>query len=177
MKIIALLLILLASPVFAQETSETNNPLWACGPAAAKFDVTATSPADVVPAQMPQAGKALVYVIRDLGQGDCLGACNATIRVGLDGAWIGANKGRSYFSFSVSPGEHHLCSNWQSRRDEYSAFSALANFTAESGEIYYFRLRFLSSYRVPQLDLAQTNRDEARDLVSFSGLAVSHPKK
>jgi hypothetical protein len=167
MKTVALLLVLLASPVFAQDTSDTNNPLWACGPAAAKFDVTATPPADVVPVQVPSVGKALVYVIQDLGQGDFVGAASATFRIGLDGAWIGALKGRSYFSFAVSPGEHHLCSNWQSRREEYSAFSALAN----------FRLRFLSSYRVPQLDLAQTNRDEARYLVSFSSLALSHPKK
>jgi hypothetical protein len=177
MKTVALLLVLLASPVFAQETSDTNNPLWACGPAATKFDVAATPPADVVPVQLPAMGKALLYVIQDLGQGDYAGVASPTFRIGLDGAWIGALKGRSFFSFAVSPGEHHLCSNWQSRRDEYSAFSALANFTAESGEIYYFRLRFLSSYRVPQLDLAQTNRDEARYLVSFSSLAVSHPKR
>ena len=177
MKTVALLLILLASPVFAQETSDSNNPLWACGPAAAKFDVTVTPPADVVPVQVPSVGKALAYVIEDLGQVDKMISSGSPFRIGLDGAWIGALKGRSFFSFSVSPGEHHLCANWQSRRDEYSAFSALANFTAESGEIYCFRLRFLSPYRVPQLDLAQTNRDEARYLVSFSSLAVSHPKR
>jgi hypothetical protein len=177
MKTVALLLILLASPVFAQETSDSNNPLWACGPAATKFDVTVTPAADVVPVQVPSAGKALVYVIEDLGQADYPSISSPTFRIGLDGAWIGGLKGRSFFSFSVSPGEHHLCSNWQLRRDEYSAFNALANFTAESGEVYYFRLRFPSSYRVPQLDFERTNRDEARYLVSFSSLAVSHPKK
>jgi hypothetical protein len=177
MKTVALLLILLASPVFAQGAPDTNNPLWACGPAATKFDVTVTPPADVVPAQVPSAGKALVYVIEDLGQGDEVNASSPTFRVGLDGAWIGALKGRSFFSFAVSPGEHHLCSNWQTRGGEYSAFNALANFTAESGGVYYFRLRFPSSYRVPQIELAQTNRDQARYLVSFSSLAVSQPKK
>jgi hypothetical protein len=177
MKTVALLLILLASPVFAQGAPDTNSPLWACGPAAAKFDVTVTPPADVVPVQVPSVGKALAYVIEDLGQVDKMISSGSPFRIGLDGAWIGALKGRSFFSFSVSPGEHHLCANWQSRRDEYSAFSALANFTAESGGVYYFRLRFPSSYRIPQIDLAQTNRDEARYLVSFSSLAVSHPKK
>jgi hypothetical protein len=176
MKTVALLLILLASPVFAQETSDTNNPLWACGPAATKFDVTVTPPADVVPVQLPSVAKALVYIIEDLGP--YVGVSSGpTFRIGLDGAWIGALKGRSFFSFSVSPGEHHLCSNGQSRGDEYSTFNALANFTAESAEVYYFRVRFPSSNRVAQLDLGQTNRDEARYLVSFSSLAVSHPKK
>jgi Protein of unknown function (DUF2846) len=176
MKTIALL-ILLASPVFAQETPATNNPLWACGPAATQFDVTVAPPADVVPVQVPEAGKALVYVIRDVEQGDCFGACKTTIRVGLDGAWAGATQGRTYFSFAVSPGEHHLCANWQSRRNDYSALTSLANFTAVSGETYYFRIRIVSSNRVPQLDLEQTNRDEARYLVSFSNLAVSHTQK
>jgi len=177
MKTVALLLILLASPVFAQGAPDTNNPLWACGPAATTFDATVSPPADVVPAQAPLAGKALVYVIEDLGQGDYPSISSPTFRIGLDGTWIGALKRRSFISFAVSPGEHHLCANWQLRRDKYSTFNALANFTAESGEVYYFRLRFPSSNRLPQIDLAQTNRDEARYLVSFSSLAVSHPKK
>jgi hypothetical protein len=38
-KAVALLLVLLAPPVFAQETSDPSNTLWACGPSAGKFDV------------------------------------------------------------------------------------------------------------------------------------------
>src|ERR1700722_11753258 len=53
----------------------------------------------------------------------------------------------------------------------------LANFTAVAGEVYYFRMRFPSSRQVPQLDLEQTDRDEARFLVSISSLAEAHPKK
>jgi hypothetical protein len=177
MKTLALLLILLASPVFAQQTSDSTNPLWACGPVATKFEVTVTPPADVVPVLVPSEGKALVYVIEDIGPGDYFLVSGAPYRIGLDGAWVGALKGRSFLSLSVSPGERHLCANWQSRRDEYTAFTALANFTAVAGEIYYFRLRFPSSRQVPQLDFEKTNRDEARFLVSFSNLAVFHPKK
>lgn len=177
MKLIALFLVLLASPVFAQETSALNNPLWACGPDAAKFEVTTTPAADVVPVQLPEQGQALVYVIQDLGETNCLGECSVTTRVGLDGSWIGANKGRSYFSFSVSPGEHHLCTNVQSRFAYLSVFHSLANFTADAGKTYFFRLRFLSSSQVPQPDLEPTNSDQARYLVSFSNLATPHPKK
>src|SRR6202451_3059412 len=176
MKTVALLLVLLASPVFAQDTSDTNSPLWACGPAAAKFDVTATPPADVVPVQVPSVGKALVYVIQDLGQGDFVGAASATFRIGLDGAWIGALKGRSYFSFSVSPGEHHLCSNWQSSLKMYAVYHSLTNFTAEACKSYYFRARLWSSGKEPRLDLDEINSDEGRYLVSTSSLAVSHPR-
>ena len=103
MKTLALLVILLASPVFARETSDSTNPLWACGPAATKFDVTVTPPADVVPVLVPSAGKALVYVIEDLGPADYFLVSGSPYRIGVDGAWIGALKGRSFLSFSVSP--------------------------------------------------------------------------
>jgi len=59
------------------------------------------------PGAPPEAGKALVYIFEDMVHGP-------TMRVGLDGAWIGANKGKSYFFFSVHPGDHQVCTNWQS---------------------------------------------------------------
>ena len=34
---------------------------------------------------------------------------NTTTRVGLDGIWVGANHGKSYFFVLVNPGDHHLC--------------------------------------------------------------------
>jgi hypothetical protein len=46
---------------------------------------------------------------------NCTGpACHVTVRIGLDGTWAEASHGKSYFAFSVTPGEHHLCANWQS---------------------------------------------------------------
>jgi hypothetical protein len=177
MKAIALLIVLLVSPVFAQEKAGTNNPLWACGPATTKFDVKAAPPADIAPEPASQAGNALVYVIGDIGQGsECLGGCT-TIRVGLDDAWAGANQGNTYFSFFVPPGEHHLCSNWQSSLARLSAYHSLANFTAEPGKVYYFRTRIWYSAGQPHLDIGQLNGDEGRYQVSTSTLAVSHPKK
>jgi len=62
--------------------------------------------------------------------------------VGLDGQWIGATNGNSYFYFSVDPGEHHLCTNWQgfSFLGKTRAAGAL-HFTAEPGGVYYFRAK------------------------------------
>jgi hypothetical protein len=127
-----LILFLSALRALAQEKAATTAALSSCGPADVKFDVKLdqTQPVSEIP-----SGKALVYVIDDKDQVGCLGGC-ATIRIGLDGTWIGANQGNTHFSFSVMPGEHHLCSNWQSSVKWFSLHISLVNFTAEAGKVY-----------------------------------------
>lgn len=95
----------LASTAFAQAQPAATS----CGPAEVKFDTKMNQATHSLAQSEP--GKGLVYVIEVLQRppGE-LGT--PTIRVGLDGAWIGANRGTSYLSFSVEPGEHHLCTNW-----------------------------------------------------------------
>jgi hypothetical protein len=170
----ALVFFLLAFSTAAQEKTV---PPWlsACGPSDVKFDVNkfqTKSPAE------PQPSKALVYVVEDTGHSEkeCLLGC-ITVRVGLDGAWVGANQGTTQFSFSVEPGEHHLCANWQSKLGRLSAIHSLANFTAEPGKVYYFRTRVWAGDKVPFLDLDPVNSDQGRYLVATSSLALSHAKK
>jgi hypothetical protein len=168
-----LIFALLASPAFAQDSAGTTAALSACGPAKVKFEVT---PDQTPQLSKPPDGKALVYVVEDRGDAACLVGCE-TIRVGLDGSWTGANQGNTHFSFTVLPGEHHLCANWQSSLKRYSSLHALANFTAEAGKVYYFRTRVLSSKAFDYLDLDTLNSDEGRYLVAASPAVVSHPKK
>jgi len=105
-----------------------------------------------------------------------------TLRVGVDGAWVGAAKGNSYISFSVDPGEHHVCTNWQSRWTRFSKKAAFAGFTAEAGNSYYFRARITevggsggaSNF---YLDLEPLNKDEGKFLLASAAFSVSHPSK
>src|SRR5277367_818019 len=129
----ALIFLLLASPAFAQNAQSTTSALSACGPADVNFDV---KPGQTQTASGPESGKALIYLIGDEGEGD---SGWITIKLGVDGSWMGATHGNSYFSFSVPPGEHHLCSNWQSKLKMYSSLYSVASFTAEAGKTYYFR--------------------------------------
>jgi hypothetical protein len=170
-----LLFLLLTSPVLAQDRAAMTAAVSACGQANTKFAVKQDQ---TQPPSKPESGKALVYVIEDMGQWDrgCLGGC-ITIRVGLDGAWIGANQGNTHFSFSVLPGEHHLCANWQSSLAERSSMYSLADFNAEAGKVYYFRTRVWASGNVPFLDLDPVNNDEGRYQVAASPPAISNPKK
>jgi hypothetical protein len=78
----------------------------------------------------PHLESAKLYVIEDLGQcpnctsgstGRFTNIGQAPTEVGMDGAWVGANQGSSYFFFAAAPGEHHLCIHGQSRLPDYRA--------------------------------------------------------
>jgi hypothetical protein len=144
----------------------------ACGPKGANFDVTWDS-AHVTP--QPESGKALVYVIENVGAEQCRGC--ATTKVGMDGNWMGANKGDAYFFFPVSPGEHHLCANWQSAFgwSSRNGVFAMTDFNAEAGHTYYFEVRVAE--RILFFDLHALNDDQGKYLVACDLFSVSHPKK
>ncbi len=157
----------------AQDANAMTAAQSACGPAAAQFDAKEDTIRHPIP--QPDAGKALVYVVQDLGELQCP-SCGLT-RVGADGAWVGVNRGSSYFFFSVEPGDHHLCMNWQSRLEWRSRSFSMANFTAEAGHVYYFRSRIFDSRYISYFDLESVNDDQGRFLVASSALSVWEPKK
>src|ERR1022692_4903336 len=87
-----------------------------------------------------------------------------TVRVSLDGSWVGANRGASYFFFPVEPGEHHLCADWQSAPPSVVGRKlALSNLGAEPGQTYYLRARFVEGARIYQHP--QTNSETVFALV------------
>jgi hypothetical protein len=173
----------LAAVLFAASALAQNNPALApaqgaCGPLNVNFDATTSASQ---PAAQPEPGKALVYVAEEFKKAPGeLG--NPTIRVGLDGAWMGATRANSYLFFSVSPGEHHLCTNWQSSLKRLSRLAAFARFTADPGKTYYFRARITYSPYAHgtanmNLDLDPVDPDEGQFLVTSFRLSNSHPKK
>jgi hypothetical protein len=172
---LALVLFFLAVSAFAQNTTLTPSEA-ACGPLDAKFDAQTVAPQ---PAAQPDASKALVYVAEDFSKAPGELA-NPTLRVGVDGAWMGATRTNSYLSFTVEPGEHHLCSSWQSHLRRLSKLAAFSGFTAESGKVYYFRERITySGYgnaATMVLDLEPVNPDEGQFLVASYKPSASHPK-
>jgi hypothetical protein len=176
--VVILFVIPLATFAFAQDSSPLAAAEAACGPAQVQFD--AQTGKDQPPAQWPakpEAGKSLVYVVEVFDKaGNQLS--KPTLRVGLDGKWVGADKSDSYISFSVDPGEHHLCTRWQSRLKRFSDKAAFASLTADPGKVYYFRARIIegdiSNFA---LDFAPVNEDEGKYLVASSAPSASHPKK
>jgi hypothetical protein len=177
MKSALALVLFLAASAFAQDTPQ---PPTACGPLDAQFDAQAEAgqPAAQLSAQ-PEPGKALVYVaeVFTKAPGE-IG--NPTLRVGMDGAWVGATRTNSYLAFAVEPGEHHLCTSWQSHWQRLSKLAAFAGFTAEPGKVYYFRERitYSSAGRTANmiLDLEPVNPDEGQYLVATYKPSASHAK-
>jgi hypothetical protein len=132
-----------------------------------------------------EPGKARVYIIEEQR---FKAAKEVTVRIGLDGAWVGATRGNSYLFFSVEPGEHHLCAGMMPGFLRPSGRLGLALFglTTEAGKVYYLRARTTGgpSSALNQngiddalsIDLDLVNGDEGKFLVAFSPRSVSHPR-
>src|SRR5260370_214544 len=122
----------LGSALLTQEPPAAASARGGCGPSEAYFDVQTDRKQH--PVATPDAGKAIVYVFEDIENGP-------TMRVGVDGAWVGANKRKSYFFFSVDPGHHQVCTNWQSGTFQETSKRICPTMTlkTEAGKVYYLR--------------------------------------
>jgi hypothetical protein len=79
-------------------------------------------------------GKALVYFFQDVIGLDQ--SFQLTTRVGVDGRWVGADHGRSFFAVPLPPGEHDLCTSWQGWQLTPQSRTAAVHLTAEPGKTY-----------------------------------------
>jgi hypothetical protein len=146
-------------------------PLAACGNPETSFVVTRGEIKD--PTDGPAPGKATLYIVEFYGLGDTGRINRPLLKHGLDGRWIGATQGITYVSASIPPGEHHLCTMWQSHGSPWNSAS-LYNFRAEAGKRYYFRAQI--DDKAYYVDLQPVSEDEGRLLVSQAARSISQPK-
>ena len=169
---IGIFLAVFAGPLFAQDQVAAARAAAGCGPDQVNFDVKADKKQH--PAPQAEPGKALVYVFQDVEQSDGVNIGTVTTRVGLDGAWVGAIHGKSYFFFSAGPGNHRVCAAWQSNFKRLSKLGSAADLTAEAGHVYYLRVRV--EHR-PDVKMEHIDAAEAQLLIASSTLSTSQPKK
>jgi hypothetical protein len=86
----------------------------------------------------PEAGKAQIVFVETV-KGPFGTAPVA--RFGVDGTWMGANRGISYFVVSVDPGEHQLCASRQSPAKSEREDVGKATVHVEAGQVYYYRFK------------------------------------
>jgi len=166
-----LIILLFAPPVFAQDPAAPTPSRSGCGPSEAQFDVKTNDKQH--PVAPSEVGKAVVYIFEDMVHGP-------TMRVGLDGAWIGANKGKSYFFFSADPGDHQVCTNWQSGTFKKTAkrIGSAITLKAEAGKVYYLRTQvYERSEQDHNVKLEPVESAEGQFLISASSFSTFHPKK
>jgi len=164
---IALVGLLFAAAAFGQASPVAATA--ACGPDISfkvKLDDSQHTPAQ------PDAGKAQVYFLQDAGTGTF---AYPVVKTAIDGAWVGANHGSSYFSVSVEPGEHHVCVMVQSSLVHQRV--ELAHFTAEADRIYYYRTRLIVAGTLELLELNLIDSDQGKYLVASFPLSLSSLKK
>jgi hypothetical protein len=147
-----------------------------CGPSEVEFNVKTDK--NQRPTPQPEAGKAMVYVFDTIKLDPGLVIGTVTLRIGLDGSWMGANHGDSYFYFAVDPGDHRVCAQWQSSLDSRSKLASAASLTAEAGQVYYFRaIADARSHDRGAVRLEPVDPAEALLLTASSAYSTSHPKK
>jgi hypothetical protein len=173
-------ILLLAVPVIARGQGAQDAAALAraagCGPANVEFNVKTDK--NQHPAAEPEAGKALVYVFDTVKLDPGLALGTVTLRVGLDGSWVGANHGDSYFYFPVDPGDHRICAQWQSTFERLSKLASAISLTAEAGQVYYFRaIADARSHDRGAVRLEALDPAEALLLTASSAYSTSHPKK
>jgi hypothetical protein len=170
------------NPAFSQNPAMTPTAPLACGPMSEQFKLTIDQEVGKPQAQAA-AGEAKIYIVED----QMSKAVRAvTIRMGIDGAWQGATRGPSYISFSVEPGEHHLCVDWISDWIPNGRLVSLYGLNAEAGKTYYFRARTIAGVASvnaqnnasgASLDLDLLNSDEGEYMVAHAALSNSQAKK
>ncbi len=170
MKFVVLVVVMLfAASAFAQAPPAASPA--ACGPESVSFKVKLDHSQHAL--AQPEPGKARVYFIHDAGTSASLGY--PTVKMAMDGAWVGANHGNSYFALSVEPGEHHVCVTLQSSL--VAPRVELAHFTAEADKVYYYRTQLVMSRSVELLQLDPIDSDQGKYLVASFPPSVSSPKK
>jgi hypothetical protein len=107
----------------------------ACGDEKVKVDIAVQKPSSAPPAA--NSTPATLVFVQRLSEA-CVGCSVA--RVGLDGIWVGANKGASFFSVTTAPGDHHVCAFWDAPLAKIENRVGLTDFEAIAGQIYYFEI-------------------------------------
>jgi len=166
---ILILFMLFVASAFAQVAPVASTS--ACSHGNVSFKVKLDEPPHAL--ARPEPGKARVYFFHDAGTNTTLGY--PTVKLAIDGAWVGANHGNSYFSVSVEPGEHHMCATLQSSLVAQRV--ELAHFIAEAEKVYYYRTQLVMSRSVELLEFDPIDSDQGNYLIAFFPLSVSSLKK
>ena len=108
-----------------------------CGNEAVQFKVK-TDKSQAVPLTAEPNKARIVFVQTLDGEPFASGPLS---RFGVDGSWVGATKGSSYFAISVDPGMHTICASRQSGIAAERENVGTAKINARAGQTYYLNFK------------------------------------
>jgi hypothetical protein len=111
----------------------------ACGKDTVQFKVKTDKKPPPLAAD-PEPGKAQIIFVEAVK--GAFGTAPTT-RYAVDGAWVGANHGASYFVVSVDPGQHHLCASRQSSIKAEKENVGITDLLAGAGQVYYYEFKIV----------------------------------
>ena len=108
--------------------------------------------------------KAVIYVLRTTMIGYKIAS-----KLAVDGNWMGVNRGKTYFFFTVDPGEHYFCS--ESENQDYLALSV------EAGKTYYLQQQVEMGMWKARTKLVVMNEDNAKERLKDLNLSTFELKQ
>jgi hypothetical protein len=114
---------------------------------------------------MPDApvDKALIYVLRTTILGMKIHS-----KLAVDGEWKGVNRGKTYFFFTVEPGERYFCS--ESENQDYLKLNV------EAGKTYFLKQEVKFGTWKARTKLVQMTEEEGRESLKKLNLSVFEEK-
>jgi hypothetical protein len=108
--------------------------------------------------------KALIIVVRPAWVGS-----GVQTKLAANGKWIGTNKGKSYFTFTLEPGEHYLCSKAENR--------STLKLSVEAGKTYFVQQKIEMGLLKARNKIVQLEADEGKKALEKCDLSIAEVKK
>lgn len=146
--------------VFGQDTKEEK--LKACGTKDVNYKATTDKKQHPTP-DAPE-DKALIYVLRPTIIGYKINS-----KLAVDGEWKGVNRGKTYFFFTVEPGERYFCS--ESENQDYLKLNV------EAGKTYYLQQKVEMGLWKARTNLVVMTEEEGKKKLADVHLSVFEEKQ
>jgi Protein of unknown function (DUF2846) len=150
------------APPKETQTSDQEIEAKACGANEVNFNhksVSAPPPNLEAPPD-----KALVIIVRPAWVGTAV-----QTKLAADGIWIGANKGKNYFTFTLDPGEHYLCSKAENR--------STLKLSVEAGKTYFVQQKVEMGLLKSRNKIVPLDAAEGKKALEKCELSISEVKK
>lgn len=145
---------------FGQESKEEK--LKACG--TEKVNYKASTDKKQHPTPEAPTDKALIYVLRPTIFGMKINS-----KIAADGDWKGVNRGKTYFFFTVEPGERYFCS--ESENQDYLKLNV------EAGKTYYLQQKVEFGMWKARTNLVLLTEEEGKKKLKDVNLSVFEKKQ